>query len=154
MTPNSIFKAVKPNPALEPLSILIGEWTTTGKHPLLPNITVHGHTSFNWLENGAFMIMHTSIEEKEFPAGIAIFGSDDSIENFSMLYYDERGVSRLYSSTLENNTWKWWRNNSEFAQRFTCEIIDDGNTIVSIGEMSRTGGAWEKDLELRYTRIR
>jgi len=154
MTANSISKAAKPNPVLEPLSILTGEWVTTGKHPLLSNITVHGHASFDWLENGAFMIMHASIEEKEFVDGIAIFGSDDSIENYSMLYYDELGVLRLYTSTLEDNTWKWWRNDAEFAQHFTGEIKNNGNTIVFKGEMSRDGGEWEKDLEFTYPRIR
>lgn len=120
----------------------------------MPGKVLHGHTSFKWLEGGAFMIMHSSIEEEEFPAGIAIFGSDDLAEEYTMAYFDEREVSRKYISTLKDNVWKWWRNDPEFSQRFTCTITDDGNTIVSKGEMSRNGIPWEKDLELTYTRIR
>jgi hypothetical protein len=72
---------------------------------------------------------------------------------YAMIYFDERDVSRKYISTLKNNVWKWWRNEKIFSQRFTCEIKDDGNTIVSKGEMSRNGKPWEKDIELVYTRI-
>lgn len=146
--------AAKPNKALEPLSILIGEWSTAGKHPLIPGITFHGRASFKWLAGGAFVMMHSEMSEKEIPAGIAIFGSDDSIDEYTMLYFDERGVSRKYLSTLENNTWKWWRPDPGFSQRFTGTIIDDGHTIIGKGEMSRNGAPWEDDLELIYTRIR
>jgi hypothetical protein len=31
-------------------------------------------------------------------------------------------------------------------------VADDGRTMVSQGEMSRNGGAWEPDLELTYSR--
>ena len=104
-------------------------------------------------EAGAFLIMHAAVDHDEFPAGIAIFGSDSTSEEYSMIYYDARNVSRNYTSTLRNNVWKWWRNDPEFSQRFTCTILADGNSITSIGEMSKNGGAWEKDLELKYTRI-
>jgi hypothetical protein len=152
MTTHSISEAAKPNPALKPFTILIGEWKTVGKHPFMPGQVLHGHASFKWLEGGAFMIMHSSMEEEEFPTGIAIFGSDDSSEEYAMIYFDEREVSRKYVSTLKDNVWRWWRNDPKFSQRFTCTITDDGNTIVSRGEMSKNGKPWEKDLELTYTR--
>lgn len=153
MIENSNSEAAKPNPALEPLSVLIGEWSTIGKHPFLPGVILHGHTSFKWLEGGAFLIMHSEINQEKFPTGIAIFGSDDSDNKYSMLYFDERGVSRKYMATLKNNVWKWWRDDPEFSQRFTGTIINDGNTIIGKGEMSKNSAAWEGDLELTYTRI-
>jgi hypothetical protein len=152
MNASSVSKALKPNPSLAPFSILIGEWETQGTHPLLPGKVLHGHVSFKWIEGGAFMIMHSSINQKEFPDGIAIFGSDDSSEELSMLYFDERNVSRKYICTLKDNVWKWWRDDPEFSQKFTCAITDNGNRIIGKGEMSRSGGPWEKDLELTYTR--
>jgi hypothetical protein len=145
-------KAAKQNPSLQSLSILIGEWKTIGHHPFFPGITLTGKTSFEWIENGAFIKMNSHIDHKDFPDGLAIFSSDDSTEEFTMLYFDERNVSRKYICTLKNNVWIWWRNDKEFSQRFTCEIKDDGNTIVSQGEMCRAGKQWEKDLELIYTR--
>ena len=153
MTTNSISEAARPNPALQSLGILIGEWKTVGKHPFMPGKVLHGHASFKWLEGGAFIIMHSSIEAEEFPEGIAIFGSDNSSEEYSMIYFDEREVSRKYTATLKDNVLKWWRNDPEFSQRFTCTIADDGNTIVSKGEMLRSGKSWEGDLELTFTRV-
>jgi hypothetical protein len=145
-------EAAKPNPALEPLSVLVGTWNTVGMHPLVPGTTFHGRTSFDWLEGGAFLIMHSRIDEPEIPSGIAVFGSDDATGECSMLYFDERGVSRRYEVSLRDNVWKWWRNAPGFSQRFTGAIAADGRTIVGRGELSRDGSTWEGDLELTYTR--
>ena len=71
---NSKGKASIPNPALKIFSALIGEWKTVGSHPYLPGIVLQGRASYNWLENGAFMIMHSENEEEKIPNGIAIFG--------------------------------------------------------------------------------
>jgi hypothetical protein len=146
-------EAAKPNPALESLGILIGTWSTTGTHPLVPGKTFHGRTSFSWLEQGAFVIMHSQIDEPEIPSAIAIFGTDDTTGECSMLYFDERGVSRRYEVSLRDNVWKWWRNAEGFSQRATGTIARDGRTIVSRGEYSRDGATWEPDLELTYTRM-
>lgn len=143
-----------PNPALKPLSVLIGKWSTVGTHPLVPDTTFHGHTSFEWLEGGAFLIMHSEIYEPGIPSGIAIFGSDDSTGEYFMLYFDERGVSRKYEVTLRDNIWKWWRNAPGFSQRFTGTFVDGGSTIIAKGELSKDGSSWEKDLELTYKRSR
>ena len=147
-------EAAKPNPALEPLSVLVGRWTTVGTHPLVPGTTFHGRTSFNWLEGGAFLIMHSEVDEPQIPSAIAIFGSDDATGKCTMLYFDERGVSRHYEVSLRDNVLKWWRDAPEFSQRFTGTIAADGRTIVGRGELSRDGATWEGDLALTYTRER
>jgi hypothetical protein len=92
MIKNSKHEAAIPNPALKPFGILIGEWKTTGTHPYVPGTTFHGFTSFKWMEGGAFLIMHSEIDEEEIPSGIAIFGSDNSTGEYFMLYFDERKV--------------------------------------------------------------
>jgi hypothetical protein len=145
--------AAMPNVALDSLSILIGEWETKGSHPMLPGIELRGHVSFTWIDGGAFLRMQSSIEHKDFPDGIAIFGSGNAAENYWMLYFDERNVSRHYLSSMQKNTLQWWRDDEEFAQRFTAEISVDGNTINSTGEMRKNLGAWEKDLGLVYRRV-
>ena len=147
-------EAVKPNPTLEQLGVLVGEWKTVGTHPMVPNKTFHGRAVFEWIEGGAFLMMHSEIDEPEVPSGIAIFGSDDARGEFFMLYFDERGVSRKYDVSMDDNIWKWWRNDPEFSQRFTGTFVDGGDTIVGKGEMSRDGSAWEGDLELTYTRVK
>ena len=153
MNQHSMQEASIPNPALKPFSVLIGNWNTTGTHPLIPDTILHGRTLFEWLENGAFLMMRSEINEPGVPSGIAIFGSDDSAEEYFMLYFDERGVSRKYEVTLHDNIWKVWRNAPGFSQRFTGTIVEGGNTIIGKWELSRDGSSWEKDLELTYKRV-
>lgn len=150
---NSKHEAAIPNPALDQLAVLVGEWKTTGTHPMVPGVTFHGRTSFEWIEGGAFLIMHSEIDEPQIPSGVAVFGSDDATKEFFMLYFDERGVSRKYDFSLRDRTWKWWRDAPSFSQRFTCTISDDGRTMVGKGEMRKDGAKWEGDLSLTYTRI-
>lgn len=153
MINSAVNEAAKPNPLLQVLSVLVGTWTTTGTHPLVPGKTFHGRTTFRWIEGEAFLVMHSQIEEPEIPSGIAIFGTDDAAGDCCMLYFDERGVSRRYETRVDGNEWRWWRNASEFSQRFIGTIAADGQTIVSRGEFSRNGGPWESDLALTYRRV-
>ena len=153
MNQHSPQEARKPNPALQPFHVLIGNWNTTGTHGLEPDTVLRGHTSFEWLENGAFLMMRSMIDDPRFPSAIAIIGSDDTEAEFYMLTFDERGVSRKYNVTLRDNTWKWWRNAPGFSQRYEGIISDDGNTITARGELSKDGSSWEKDLDLTYKRV-
>jgi hypothetical protein len=145
-------EATKPNPQLEPLSVLAGSWNTVGTHPLVPNKTFHGITSFAWIEGGAFLIMRSQIDEPEIPSAIAIFGTDDALRRSWMLYFDERGVSRQYEVSMGDGLLKWWRDDPALSQRCSVTIAADGRTMVARGEMSRNGNSWEPDLQLTYTR--
>ena len=142
-----------PNPTLAPFNILIGTWKTTGTHLLIPDKILHGRSSFEWLENGAFLIWRSEIDDPRIPSGIAIIGSDDSTEEYFMLYFDERAVSRKFEVSFRDNIWKWWRNAPGFSQRYQGAIVEDGNTIISKGELSKDGSSWEKDLDLTFTRV-
>lgn len=70
-----------------------------------------------------------------------------------MLTFDERGVSRKYDVSFQDDVLKWWRNGTDFSQRYTWTIIDDARTIIGKGEMSKDGSVWENDLDLNYTQI-
>jgi hypothetical protein len=146
--------AMIPNPALQPLSVLVGEWETVGTHRLIPNTLLHGHTSFSWIEGGAFLLTHSEIEEKVgIPNGIAIFGSDDKTATLFMLYFDERAVARKFDVTMQGNTLHYWRNVPGFSQRFTGTLADDQQTIIGVSELSEDDATWQRDLELTYTRV-
>lgn len=147
-------KALSPNPALKPFDVLIGEWQTTGSHPFLPNVTLHGRASIEWLEGGAFLVVRAEIDNPKFPDGIEIFGSDDAAKKFYMLHFDERGISRKYDVSIDDNQLKWWRDDPGLSQRFTLNIENNGQKLVSSGEMSHDGAPWEKDLALTYTRLK
>jgi hypothetical protein len=146
-------EASGPNPALEPFSVLIGNWSTIGTHGLMPGTILHGHASFEWLENGAFLLVRSKVDDPRFPNTVSILGSDDAVAEHYMLTFDERGVSRKYDVTLHDNIWKWWRNAPGFSQRYEGIIGDGGNTITARGELSKDGLSWEKDLDLTYTRV-
>src|SRR5690349_12886972 len=138
-------KAEKNNPALEPFKALLGEWNTAGTHPYVSDKTLHGTVVFERIEGGAFLMMRSHIEDERFPDGVAIFGSDDDMGKFFMLYFDERGVSRKYDVRLEGNQLQWWRNDPNFSQRTVLTIADDDKSIVARGEMNRDGKGWEPD---------
>jgi hypothetical protein len=145
---------VQPNPRLQPLAVLVGEWTSVGTHPLVPGKTFHGHATFTWLESGAFLLLNFHIDEPEIPDAVAIIGTDDAKPDAgAMLYFDVRNVSREYRWTIAGNVWTWSRDDPEFLQRMVLTIADDGQSIESNGEMSRDGQPWEPDLQLTYTRI-
>ncbi len=144
-------KAIIPNPALKPFTFLVGEWQTTGSHPYFPDAELHGRASFEWIEGGAFLLTRSELDHPKFPAGIAIYGSDDDAQAYYMIYFDERGISRKYDVSITDNQLKWWRNDTKFSQRFTLNIQKD--KLVSYGEMSRDGGPWENDLSLTYKKL-
>ena len=144
--------ALIPNPKLEPLAFLIGEWRTTGSHPMVPDKELCGRTSFAWHEGGAFLIMRSEIEDPQFPSGIAIIGSDDA-GAFAMTYFDERGVSRIIRVMVGDRTVTWEHDDAKFAQSLTIRAHGD-HKLVSKGLMSKGGGAWEDDLSQVFERDR
>jgi len=147
-------KSSIPNPALAPLKTLIGKWKAVGTHPLVPDTILHGRSTFKWIEGGAFLMCQSEIDMKGFPAGVAIFGSDDATGEYFMLYFDERKVSRKYDVTIEKNILKWQRNAPNFSQRYTWIFDDNGKTIVGKGELCEDGKTWKPDLDLTYTRVK
>ncbi len=141
------------NAALAPLSFLIGEWTTTGTHPYMPGVELHGRTSFEWIEGGGFLMTRSEIDDPRFPKGVAILASDDATGEYYLLYFDDRGVSRKYDVTFENDVLRWSRETPEFSQRVTLSVTNGGAEMVSKGEMSKDGAPWGPDLSLSYSRV-
>jgi hypothetical protein len=142
-----------PNPALAKLERALGTWTVTGSHPYLPGRTLRGHVTFERIEGGAFVRMHSKMDDPEFPEGVAIFGTDGDEDTCTMLYFDERGVARRYDVAFHADGFTWSRDSSKFAQRFRVTIADDGRTMESEGTMKKEGQTWEPDLRLSYVRV-
>lgn len=147
-------EAQRPNPALAALTAIVGEWRTTGTHPLVPGTTFHGRTSFSWSEGGAFLMMRSEIEEPEIPSAVAIIGSDDAAGTLTMLYFDERDISRQYTVEAVDGQVSWHRDEAGFAQRMVLTIAADGDRLDAKGTMARDGEPWDDDLQLTYERIR
>ncbi len=141
------------NPMLEPFNILTGEWKTVGHHRLMPGTTFHGHTSFNWLEGGTFIVMHTQMDEPEVPDSASVIGSDDAAGRLYMLYYDVRGISRKFEVRFNGNVLEMWRDFPGFSQRCKCVVKDGGNSMEGIWELCEDGVNWVRDMELIYTKV-
>lgn len=143
-------KALTQNQALQPLEFLIGEWRTTGAHPMVPGKKLSGRTSFAWHEGGAFLIMRQQVNEPGFPDGVAIIGSDGAGGGFTMVYFDERGTSRVLDVSVGDQSVTWKHDSPEFAQSLTIAL--DGDRLVSKGRMSKRGGPWKDDLSQMFER--
>ena len=141
-------KAKIPNPALSPLSKIVGDWSTTGTHPMVRNTTVHGRASFAWQDGGAFLVWRSELDDQRFPNGIAIFGSDDMAGTVFISYFDERSISRKYDVTIMADGFTMHRDDPKLAQRMTFKLEPSGQRMTCEGKMSRDGGHWEDDLSL------
>lgn len=147
-------RAAMPNPSLERLGLFLGEWDIeiTGFHAD-PAAVAHGRGSFRWLEGGAFLLQHVEVPDTEFPRETAIIGPDDMAETYCMLYFDSRGVSRIYRMTFSGGIWTLWREFPGFSQRFHGTFSDDNNVITARWEKSSDGSNWEHDFDLTYTKV-
>src|SRR5688500_9066578 len=143
----------KENPALSRLSILIGTWRTEITFPSDLSTVIPGQTSIEWLAEGRFLVVRGSVEHHDFPTGFSIIGADDVTGAYPMLYFDSRGVARIYQMSLENQVWKLWREAPEFSQRFEGAISSDGNTIEGFWEASTDGSNWQRDFNLAYKKV-
>lgn len=143
------------NPALEQLAPLIGEWNieiTNMSFDPSPSTVIRGHSAFNWLEGGAFLMQHSEISHSDFPRSTAIIGPDDAAETYRMLYYDSRGVSRIYRMNFSGGIWTLWRDFPGFSQRFNGAFSEDGRIITAYWEKSSDSSNWERDFDLTYTK--
>jgi hypothetical protein len=140
------------NPALRQLQILIGEWNVEVSHASFlpdPKATQTGRASFEWLD-GAFLVFR----DHSPPQSTSVIGRNESLDTYSMLYYDSRGVSRIYDMSFSGGVWKLWREDPDFFQRFEGKISDDGNSITGCWEIAADGTEWKHDFDITYTRSR
>lgn len=135
---------------LDKFDALVGTWDSTATHPSLPGVEVPGTASFEWLEGGHYLIGRSRNEHADFPDSLLVIGVDG--DGLVMHYYDSRGVERDYGTSLSDGVWRLWRDDSEFAQRFTGSFVDDASTIAGQWEASHDGGSWEPDLAITYHR--
>lgn len=148
---NKVQTHVKPQ--LAKLDRLVGEWdiAVTFRHD--PANVLHGSATCEWL-GGGYLVQRSEVAGEGFPQGLALIGGEDATDTFPMHYFDSRGISRLYTVSIDNNVWNIWRDDPEFSQRFKGIFSDDGNTITAYWENSRDGSTWEHDFDLVYTRIK
>jgi hypothetical protein len=67
-----------------------------------------------------------------------------------MEYFDSRGVRRTYGASLEGGVLRFWRDDPEFAQRFSATPRQD--SFEGRWQLARTPGDWQDDLRVTYHR--
>ena len=143
------------NPALDDLEVLVGDWEMELSNASFlphPSDTVKGLVSFEWVQDGAFLLMRMGDKSPSPPAAMWLIGRDVSTPRYTVLYYDNRGVSRVYEMSFASGVWKIWREAPGFSQRFEGKFSDDGNTVVASWEKSLDGTRWEHDFNVAYRR--
>lgn len=134
------------NPALQPLQVLVGTW----------GANVEGQTwqeTIAWLE-GSYLAWRSE-RKGEFPGSFLIIGRNENApgDNYSMFYYDDRGISRIYQMTFSGGVLKLWREDADFYQRFEGKLSDNQNVLTGYWETSTNGGQdWKHDFNITYTR--
>jgi hypothetical protein len=114
---------------------------------------VQGRASFDRIEGGAFLVMRVEIDWEGPSGSVSVIGRDDAGEDYTMVYADARGVSRIYGMSFRDRVLKQWRSAPEFSQRFTGTLSEDGTTMSATWETSTDGTTWEHDFDLTYRRV-
>lgn len=141
------------NPALQSLQTLVGTWKIELTNAsFLPDTEaiLSGTVSFEWFEEGDFMIMRQGTKRKGVPWATWFIGRDQDSQNFTVLYIDDRRVTRVYEMSFEDRVWKIWRDSPEFSQRFMGQVGQDMKTIKASWEKSFDGEVWEHDFDITY----
>ena len=144
-------------PALMELDRFVGEWTMTAGPPGGPSWPGQARVHFAWLEGGAFLVEHWSIDASGLPkgtpkSGTSLYGCDAAHGTYFQLYSDDRGECRVYEMGLRAVEWTLRREAPPFAQRFTGTFSADRRTITGRWEIQEPGEDWRVDFDVTYTR--
>ena len=140
------------------LGRLAGAWRMTAGQPGEPPWPGEARVRFEWIEGGAFLAERWSFDASGLPegtptSGTTIYGYDEAHGTYVQLYYDDRGVRRVYRMGLRDGEWTLEREAPPFAQRFRGTFSADGRTIDARWEIQEPGEEWRTDFDVTYTRV-
>ncbi|MGH8776279.1 MAG: hypothetical protein ACRDWI_14325 [Jiangellaceae bacterium] len=138
------------NSAMESLDGLVGRWTLTLSDAwfLEPAGTeVSGSAAVEWLGD-AFIVVRSDLDG----AMDIVIGRSDANDAYAALYYDDRGVCRVFAMTFDGEHWTLSREDPDFHQRFIADVEPD--RITGRWEASEDEGrTWRKDFDLTFERV-
>jgi hypothetical protein len=131
---------------LKQLDVLLGDWVSESK----AYSEGRGFTRVAPTEAGKFLRIESSAEDNRFPLSTQLVGCDESRNECTSLYYDSRGVYRVYQMSVVDGVWRMWRDAPGFNQRYIGTVKDGGQTIEGRWEMSEDGERWHVDFDLTH----
>ena len=134
---------------MEQFGVLIGTWDTEATHPMFEGV-VPGRMTFEWLEGGRFLVQRSRNDHELFPDAICVIGAPEAGDGLVMEYFDSRGVRRTYGISLDEGVLRIWRDDPEFAQRYSATPGPDA--FEGLWQLARTPGDWKDDLRVSYRR--
>jgi hypothetical protein len=137
------------DPSLEPFDTLVGAWDTEATHPSVEG-SVAGSTTFEWLEGGHFLVQRSRTDHELFPDGISVIGAPEAGDGLVMEYFDSRGVRRTYGVAIDDGVLRIWRDDPDFAQRFSAALGPDA--FDGLWQLARTPGDWKDGLAIAFRR--
>ena len=138
------------DPALDRLDALVGEWDTEMTHPMIEGVT-RGRAVFEWLTGRSFLIWRSEVPSGPIPSAIAIIGGGSTPGTWPLEYFDSRGVSRTYQTSMDDGVWRMWRDHPGFSQRGAGTLEDEGRTIRWLSELQEDG-PFRPDLAVIFRR--
>src|SRR5579875_1051377 len=139
------------NAALEPLDVLIGEWTlilTDAWFLESRDVRRQGRAIARWLGD-AFIELEAEMEGEHL--WHFVLGCSGATEQLVALYHDPRPTSRLFQMTFTQGGWTLQREDPDFYQRFVSTVT--AGRIEGRWEASDDRGVtWRKDFDLIFQR--
>ena len=140
------------NEAIARLEPLIGEWDLTLTNAWFLDsmeTRVPGGATFEWLDD-AFIVWRWWTGEHEGPA-VLVIGRSDAREEYKVLSWDDRGVSRVFEMTWNDGELTMFREDPDFHQRIVATVEQD--RILAHADASEDEGrTWRKDFDLIFER--
>jgi hypothetical protein len=129
---------------------LVGSRDAPGSHPLLPGDDITGRATFEWLDGRKFLTWRSHYDHPQVSDAIAVIGWIN--DQLLMHYFDYRGVHRIYEVAVEDDQWRYSRDDAGFLQSFIARFGGEEDTMTGQGRMNRDDAGWEDDLALTYRR--
>ena len=140
------------------LGPLIGSWAVEAEFPTPGPLVLRGRTTFDWLLARRFVLEQSVMEHPDAPDSHSILAPDpDRPGGYLQHYFDSRGIRRLYEMSFDGRTWALTRRAPDFspldfAQRFTADLDEAGDTLTGAWYIASEGDEWRLDFRLTYRR--
>jgi hypothetical protein len=135
--------------SMQKLGPLVGTWSVNirwseDSHRLVGGpAEVVAKAKIDWLDRSG--ILHYEIGPSHW-----LIGQDKSDRGYTVLYSDERRVSRIYRMSFGRGLWRVWRDAPGFRQRFEGRLRGNGRRIEAFWDKAEGGGPWARDFDMTF----